>query len=151
VAIHVDRASPSELDTVRAIRHTVFVEEQAVPVEVEMDGMDEAAEHFLARLGSLPVATARARRTSKGWKLERVAVLGAQRGLGVGLALVGHVLTLAPPGSLVYVHAQVSALGFWQRAGFVAEGPPFEEGGIVHRWMRLMSPREVDAIEAARR
>jgi predicted GNAT family N-acyltransferase len=46
------------------------------------------------------------------------------------------VLTSAPAGALVYVHAQESALGFWQRAGFVAEGPSFEEGGIAHRRMR---------------
>jgi predicted GNAT family N-acyltransferase len=140
MAIHVDRASASDLDAVRAIRRTVFVEEQAVPADVELDGLDEAAEHFIARLGSLPVATARARRTSKGWKLERVAVLGAQRGMGVGLALVEHVLAHAPLGALVYIHAQESALGFWQRAGFVAEGPSFQEGGISHRWMRRVSP-----------
>jgi predicted GNAT family N-acyltransferase len=151
MALSVDRAAASELDAVRAIRRTVFVEEQAVPVEIERDGLDEVAEHFLARLGSQPVATARARRTSKGWKLERVAVLGAQRRMGIGLALVRHVLALAPPSTLVYVHAQQSALGFWQRAGFVAEGPAFEEGGIVHRWMRLVPPgSEASTGEAAR-
>jgi len=136
MAIRVDRASASEFEVLRAIRHTVFVEEQAVPVELEVDGLDPTAEHFVARLGELPVATARARRTSSGWKIERVAVLGPQRGMGVGMALVRHLLESAPPGVLVYLHAQESALGFWQRAGFVAEGPAFDEAGIVHRWMR---------------
>jgi predicted GNAT family N-acyltransferase len=138
MSVRVARASAAELDVVRAIRRTVFVEEQAVPVEVEVDGLDGEAEHFLARLGSLPVATARARRTPKGWKLERVAVLAAQRQLGVGMALLRHVLDNAPPGVPVYVHAQQAALGFWERVGFVAEGSSFEEGGIAHRWMRFV-------------
>jgi predicted GNAT family N-acyltransferase len=135
MSIQVARASADELDVVRAIRRTVFVEEQAVPVEVEVDGRDEVAEHFVARLGTLPVATARARQTPKGWKVERVAVLAPQRRLGVGMALVQHVLAQAPEGSRIYVHAQERALGFWERAGFVVEGPSFEEGGIPHRAM----------------
>jgi predicted GNAT family N-acyltransferase len=135
MSFRVARASAEELALVRAIRRTVFVEEQAVPVEVEVDGRDDVAEHFLVRLGELPVATARARLTPKGWKLERVAVLGSQRRLGVGMALVRYVLARAPAGAAVYVHAQEGALGFWERAGFVADGPSFEEGGIPHRWM----------------
>ena len=135
--VSVYRVSAGELDVAFAIRRVVFVEEQGVPPELEADGKDEGAEHFLARQGELAVATARARRTDRGWKIERVAVLGAQRGHGVGMALVRRVLELAPPGLVPYVHAQESALGFWQRAGFVAEGPSFEEAGIRHRWMRF--------------
>jgi predicted GNAT family N-acyltransferase len=139
MSIRVARASADELDLVRAIRRTVFVEEQGVPSELEVDGRDDAADHFLARLGALPVATARARHTPKGWKVERVAVLRPQRQLGVGKALVCHILARAPAGSVVYVHAQESALGFWERLGFVAEGPRFEEAGIGHRWMVFRS------------
>lgn len=135
MSIRVARASSDELAVVRAIRRTVFVEEQSVPVEVEADGRDEVAEHFLARLGALPVATARTRLTPQGWKLERVAVLAPQRCLGVGMALVRHVLAQAPQGIAVYVHAQESALAFWERAGFVAQGASFEEGGLPHRRM----------------
>ena len=133
----VSRIDVGELELALAIRRAVFVDEQGVPAELEADGKDAAAEHFLARQGALPVAAARARRTERGWKIERVAVLGAQRGLGVGMTLVQGVLALAPAGLVPYVHAQESALGFWQRAGFVAEGPSFEEAGIRHRWMRL--------------
>jgi ElaA protein len=135
--VSVTRVGADELDVALAIRRAVFVEEQGVPEELEADGKDEVAEHFLARHGGLAVATARARRTERGWKIERVAVLGAQRGLGVGMVLVRRVLELAPPGLVPYVHAQEGALGFWQRAGFVAEGPAFDEAGIRHRWMRL--------------
>jgi predicted GNAT family N-acyltransferase len=136
VSVQVARISPSELEAARAIRRAVFVDEQRVPAELELDGLDGEAEHYLARLGERPVGTARARRTPKGWKLERVAVLGSERRSGVGMAIVRHVLDHAPADTLVYVHAQESALGFWLRAGFVAEGPSFEEAGIVHWWMR---------------
>jgi predicted GNAT family N-acyltransferase len=142
VELSVARASADELEVALAIRRAVFVEEQGVPGELEADGRDASAEHFLARRGPRPraVATARARRTDRGWKIERVAVLAAERGLGVGMELVRRVLELAPPGLVPYVHAQQGALGFWQRAGFIAEGPPFEEAGIPHRWMRLATP-----------
>jgi predicted GNAT family N-acyltransferase len=134
--VSVTRVGPGELDVALEIRRVVFVDEQGVPAELEADGKDDGAEHFLARRGERAVATARARRTDRGWKIERVAVLGGQRGLGIGMALVRRILELAPPGLVPYVHAQESALGFWERAGFVAEGPSFEEAGIRHRWMR---------------
>lgn len=138
--ISVACVGSSELDVALAIRRSVFVEEQGVPAELEADEMDAIAQHYLARVGQLPVAAARARRTSRGWKIERVAVLASQRGRGVGMVLVRRVLDLAPPGLLPYVHAQESALGFWQRAGFVPEGPSFEEAGIRHRWMGFSAP-----------
>ena len=119
----------------RAIRHAVFVQEQAVPAELELDGLDEACQHFLARVAGQAVATARARSTARGWKIERVAVIPEQRGRAVGAALVRYMLGAAPEGLAVYVHAQESALGFWQRLGFVAEGPGFVEAGIAHRLM----------------
>jgi len=108
-----------------------------VPVEVEVDGKDGESQHFLAWVGARAVATARVRTTPKGHKLERVAVLESLRGRGVGEALIRHVLAALPQSPTVYVHAQSAALGFWQRLGFVAEGPGFVEGGIDHRYMTL--------------
>jgi predicted GNAT family N-acyltransferase len=126
----------------RALRHAVFVVEQAVPPEVEVDGLDDECQHFLALLrqtaaeaDDAALATARARITQRGWKIERVAVARAHRGLSVGAELVRHLLVQAPRGLTVYVHAQESALGFWQRMGFIAEGSAFVEGGIPHRLM----------------
>ncbi len=136
--------SAEERARAHAIRQRVFVEEQAVPVEVEVDGLDDACDHFLAWLDGEAVATARARATSKGWKLERVAVLRGYRKRGVGAALVSGALQAAPFGMTIYVHAQNTALGFWERAGFVARGPGFEEGGISHRLMVLAAPARND-------
>lgn len=132
--------SEAERAQARAIRHAVFVEEQGVPVEHEIDGLDDQCRHFLVRrrLGNgsaEAVATARARVTPRGWKIERVAVLREQRGRSVGAALVQHMLAAAPESLAVYIHAQQSAIGFWERIGFAAEGPEFFEAGIPHRLM----------------
>lgn len=132
--------SESERALARSIRHAVFVEEQGVPVEHEIDGLDDQCRHFLVRRrlengGQQAVATARARVTARGWKIERVAVLREQRGRSVGAALVQHMLAAAPEDLVVYIHAQQSAIGFWERLGFAAEGPEFFEAGIPHRLM----------------
>lgn len=128
-------ASAAERAESRAIRERVFVEEQGVPRELEVDGLDDECRHFLVYQAGTAIATARTRPTARGLKLERVAVLRAHRGRAAGRALVAYVLSQAPAGAIVYIHAQQSASGFWERAGFVAEGAPFEEAGIVHRLM----------------
>jgi len=124
----------------RELRHAVFVVEQGVPVDVEIDGLDDVCQHFLVRSGEHAVATARARTTDRGWKIERVAVALPYRRQALGKRLVQHMLLEAPQDALVYVHAQESALGFWERLGFVADGPRFVEGGIGHRRMSWRRP-----------
>lgn len=121
-----------------AVRRRVFIEEQGVHADLERDQHDDACAHLIALAGGRVVGAARYRYTERGVKLERVAVLAELRGRGVGRQLVRGAIALLPAGSEVYVHAQHSALGFWQRMGFVAEGPPFEEAGIPHRLMRAM-------------
>jgi predicted GNAT family N-acyltransferase len=119
-----------------AVRRRVFIEEQKVDAALEHDQHDDACEHLLALADGRVVGAARYRRTELGVKLERVAVLAELRGKGVGAALVGHAIAALPPNDDCYVHAQQSALGFWERMGFVAEGSAFHEAGIPHRFMR---------------
>lgn len=141
MSFSVSRAvSDPERSQGRALRHAVFVVEQGVPIDVEIDGLDDGCRHFLVRSGEHAVATARARMTERGWKIERVAVAEAYRRRAVGTLLVHSVLADAPAGAEVYVHAQESALGFWERLGFVADGPRFVEGGIGHRRMSWRRP-----------
>jgi len=129
----VNRAvSDRERSAACALRQAVFVAEQGVPADVEIDGLDDVCQHFLVRSGEHAVATARARATERGWKLERVAVAQPYRRQAVGTLLVQHMLADAPRALVVYVHAQEGALGFWERLGFVADGPRFVEGGIGH-------------------
>jgi predicted GNAT family N-acyltransferase len=118
------------------IRRRVFIEEQAVPVELEWDGEDDAARHWLALLDGQPIGTARMLRNGH---IGRMAVLARARGQGIGSALIKAALDQARTDGLreVYLHAQTHALTFYQRQGFTAEGPEFMDAGIPHRTMRL--------------
>jgi len=115
-----------------ALRRAVFVEEQGVPAALEY-GHEAEARHYLLTLDSQPVATGRWRETESGIKLERFAVLPAFRNRGVGAHLLHAVLReVKPLGRPIYLNAQVRAVPFYERHGFVRVGEPFTEAGIVH-------------------
>ncbi len=118
------------------VRRRVFIEEQNVPEDLEWDGADNDAQHWLALADNEPVGTARMLRNGH---IGRIAVLSRARGRGLGTALLKAVLAAAAQQQMreVYLHAQTHALTFYQRLGFVAEGPEFLDAGIAHRTMRL--------------
>jgi predicted GNAT family N-acyltransferase len=119
-------------DQAFAIRKTVFVEEQGVDATLEYDH-EEEAHHYLLFLGEKPIATARWRETGQGIKLERFAVLPQFRNRGIGEVILKEVLKdVTPLGKMVYLHSQVKAVPFYERNGFVKEGPMFTEAGIGH-------------------
>ena len=123
-----DRA---DLEKVFEIRRQVFVIEQNCPPEIEWEFEDEST-HFLATVNGEPAGASRWRKTDKGYKLERFAVLAPFRG-GVGKALVQAVLDDLPADAgYVYMHAQVPAMSLYERFGFEKSGPQFEEAGIQH-------------------
>lgn len=125
----------------RAIRHAVFVVEQAVPEEEEWDGLDEGAIHLLARdAAGRPVGTARILLKGDMAKIGRVAVLREARGSGVGAGLMRAALAhLAGIGGVrrATLGAQTHAIGFYERLGFVAHGPEYDDAGIPHRDMTI--------------
>ncbi len=147
-------AAEPELDGCYAVRREVFVVEQGVPQDVEMDAYDAHAVHLLATSepDGRPVGTARilhgavARRKYPGAVaddltavLGRLAVGRSARGTGLGAALVRAVEDEARRLGLtqVYLEAQTHALGFYERLGYAVYGPQFDEGsGIPHRAMR---------------
>ena len=124
------------------IRFAVFVEEQRVPPELETDAYDVMAVHLLAveeETGE-PIGTARIADMGGGIaKIGRVAVLTGYRGQGVGEALMREALNRArrTGHTVALLDAQIPVLGFYERLGFVAEGPVFDDAGIPHRRMTL--------------
>lgn len=120
------------------IRKAVFVIEQSVPEEIEMDDHDADAQHVLALLDGKPVGTGRI--TAEG-RIGRMAVLRESRGLGVGreilLALMG--MGRGYPVDQLCLSAQCHAIRFYERMGFVARGDIYEEAGIPHRWMERLN------------
>ena len=123
---------PAELEKVFAIRREVFVGEQNCPPELEWEFEDEST-HFLATVDNEPAGASRWRKTDKGYKLERFAVLRKFRGKGVGQELVKTVLSDLPEDAIyVYMHAQIQAVSLYEKFGFEKTGPEFEEAGIRH-------------------
>lgn len=123
--------------TLSEIRFKVFVEEQSVPVEEELDGMDEVSTHFLATVDGNPVGVARLMPSGQ---IGRMAVLIDYRRHGIG-ALLLHAAVMealenghAEP----FLHAQTHALDFYAANGFVAFGEVFLDAGIEHRAMRYV-------------
>lgn len=126
-----------ELEQIFAIRRVVFVEEQNCPPELEWEYEDESV-HFIGFVDNKPAGAARWRRTDKGYKLERFAVLKEYRGIGLGQALVGSVIKDLPEDAeYVYLHAQLTAMPLYAKFGFEKTGNQFEEAGIQHFKMVL--------------
>jgi predicted GNAT family N-acyltransferase len=124
-----------------AIRQRVFVEEQRVPPEIEIDEHDRtdtAAVHALAFVGDKPVGAGRFYTLEQGVvQIGRMAVLPAQRGTGVGKALLAALLAEAGRRGFgeARLHAQVHAAGFYRDAGFGDDGPELWDAGILHQPM----------------
>jgi len=134
------RVVTSEADraAVFALREQVFVHEQGVPMDIEMDDLDAEADHFIARLGGRAVGTGRLVVEDGTGVLGRLAVARAARGTGLGKALVAEIERRAAERGLeaVELHAQVHARGFYEHLGYVPEGDVFDEAGIPHITMR---------------
>jgi len=122
-----------------AIRMRVFVREQRVPAEIELDDDDRRAIHFLALAGNKAVGTARVVLHGGRAKIGRMAVLKSYRGRGVGEKLLRRAVAKAKHlgARPIYLHAQVPVIGFYGKLGFRAVGPVFDEAGIAHRKMVL--------------
>lgn len=122
-----------------SIRKKVFIEEQSVTEAEEFDEWETSSRHFLFFLESTPIGTVRFRITSKGIKLERIAILREYRGKGYGLQLVQQILSIAKSlhPSQIYLHAQVSVIPFYEKLLFTPVGEIFYDARIPHKEMIL--------------
>ena len=113
------------------IRYTVFVREQSVPEELELDEDDITAWHAVLLVDGVAVGTGRL--TTSG-KIGRLAVLKKHRKRGCGAKLMHALMSdgLANGITHFYIHAQTSAQSFYENLGFKANGPEFIEAGIAH-------------------
>jgi predicted GNAT family N-acyltransferase len=132
----------TEEPALRAIRFEVFVDEQNVPPEIEMDDRDPHCTHLLAYSGDEAVGTARIDIEQSG-KVGRLAVRSGWRRQGIGRSLMERCHEIAASHGLaeVWCHAQVTAVPFYESLGYRITGGPFEEAGIEHRPMaKKLSP-----------
>ena len=127
-----------DLVTCFNLRRIVFIDEQNVPVEEEIDEYDKIAVHLLAQDENGPLGTARIVVDDEIAKIGRVCVLSSARGQGLGIGLIRKALQIAANMDgvkQVKLGAQVHAIGFYEALGFTAIGPVYLDAAIEHRDM----------------
>ena len=124
-------------EDLRLIRTQVFIDEQHVPVELEWDEHDADCIHLLA-YDNEGKAVGTARMMADG-HIGRMAVLKSCRGRGVGSALLNRLIDIARTQQLekVFLYAQTTAVGFYERHHFHVTSDEFMDAGIPHREMAL--------------
>lgn len=118
-----------------AVRYAVFVREQGIPAQLELDEHDAEAVHAVAfDPDGVPLGTARLLPNAH---LGRMAVLPRARGQGIGTIILRSLVAVARNRGMLELrlHAQASAVGFYERQGFRPVGAEYEEVGIMHRTM----------------
>jgi predicted GNAT family N-acyltransferase len=123
----------ADFASIRHVRETVFIDEQRVPRELEFDERDPLCRHVLAFDGEAPVGTGRLD-LDYGGKVGRVAVVAACRRSGVGAAVMErlHAIARGAHHPRLWCNAQLTAVPFYERLGYVCSGPTFLEAGIEH-------------------
>jgi predicted GNAT family N-acyltransferase len=117
------------------IRFTVFVEEQGVPLEIELDEHDATSVHAIVFDKERAVATGR---LLPDGHIGRMAVLKEWRGRGIGALMLTRLIERAKARGdrEVVLSAQIHAAPFYAAHGFVAHGEEYMEAGIRHQEMR---------------
>lgn len=138
--MHLTVQRTDDIAVCHSLRHEVFVLEQHVTLEEEIDGRDADALHFLAVRDGRAVGTARVLFDGDVAIIGRVCVLKPERGRGTGAEIMRQILAdLRAQKNLVRASlgAQLHAIAFYEGLGFHAEGPEFDDAGIPHRWMHI--------------
>lgn len=115
-----------------SIRQVVFVREQGISAQLEFDGLDDQATHYVGYADGQPVVTARIRYEDQIVHIQRVATLKPFRHHGYAMSLLQRVIAEMAPGTNLELNAQATAIGLYEQLGFEQTGEPFEEVGIKH-------------------
>jgi predicted GNAT family N-acyltransferase len=133
----IEITDPSQMEQAWAIRRAVFIDEQGVPEEIEIDEDDARAFHALALEGNTPVGCGRMVAYDGYAKIGRMAVMNKRRGEGIGRSILAFLMERARERGIrrAVLHAQLTAEGFYLKNGYIPEGEVFDEAGIPHRLM----------------
>ena len=117
------------------IRYQVFVDEQKVPIELEIDDDDPLAAHVLCLMDGQPVGTGRILLDGH---IGRLAVLKSYRKQGYGNKILDHLELIAQENELaeVFLNAQIAAIPFYEKRGYTVISDVFDDAGIPHQTMR---------------
>ncbi len=134
----IEATTLDNIKLIHEIRFKVFVDEQKVPTEEELDEFEDKSLHFLLFHEDVAVATLRYRLTALGIKIERMAVLKEFRSFNFGSLLLNYVLEKILnlyPEKTIYLNAQTQALPFYIKNNFREMGDLFYEANIPHKKM----------------
>lgn len=122
------------------IREAVFIREQGIDPNLELDDYDFIAWHVLAREDEKPVGTARlVTLDAHTTKIGRVAVLPEARGKGIARQMVALLIEYSKREgfSRVILDSQLPVVPFYEKLGFTATGPIFLDADLPHQRMEL--------------
>lgn len=132
--------SQADLAECLRLRRIVFIEEQNVPENEEVDGDDNHCTHILVRVEGVPMGAARFQYIGDKVKIQRVCVLPDARGAGLGAELMREILAVIKAEAKVLIAvlgSQVHALSFYEKLGFEAYGNEYYDAGILHQDMKI--------------
>lgn len=126
--------TPEEKEQAYSVRTNVFVHEQNVPPEIEIDEFDEEAIHLIGYEKDVPIAAARVRFAEDYGKLERICVLKDQRGKSHGSEIIRAMEDIIRKEGFqkAKLNAQTHATRFYQRLGYHVVSEEFMDAGIPH-------------------
>ena len=118
------------------LRSRVFVEEQKVPLSLEIDGLDADCQHVKALIDGVIIGTGR---LLPDGSIGRMCVLGKYRNRGVGTEMLKNLVQQAIDNGYqkLSLNSQSYAIPFYQKFGFTTDSEEFIEAGIPHRRMVL--------------
>jgi predicted GNAT family N-acyltransferase len=131
--------SNTQLEDAFRVRTTVFVEEQQVPKELEIDEFEDVSAHFVVYIADEPVGAGRLRPLSEHEaKIERICIDQSQRGKGLGVQIMQEIEKTAQQKGIttLLLHAQDHAESFYSNLGYRTISEPFDEAGIIHVKMK---------------
>ena len=131
-------ATSKEREDAFSVRRIVFVEEQGVPLSLELDELDETADHFVVYTENTPIGAGRIREIDSGFgKVERVCILPEFRGKHLGKLIMQALEDHAAYKGFekIVLNAQSYAIPFYEKIGYVITSPEFMDADIPHRTM----------------
>ncbi|MBS4198707.1 GNAT family N-acetyltransferase [Bacillus sp. FJAT-49732] len=130
-------STETQLQDAYNIRNKVFVEEQKVPYELEIDEFEPHSDHFVLYSEGTPIGAGRFRVLDGKGKIERICVLSLNRGSGAGKIIMGAIEDHAKESGIVILklNAQTYAIPFYEKLGYTVVSDEFLDAGIPHKTM----------------
>jgi predicted GNAT family N-acyltransferase len=128
----------NELQDAMFVRKEVFVGEQNVPLEEEIDEFENTSDHFVLYEDNKPVGAGRFREKDGQGKVERICVLSSARGKGAGKLIMNFIEDHARSKGIpaLILNAQTHAIPFYENLGYAVTSDEFLDAGIPHKSMK---------------